>query len=84
MRTIGRGAKRWSEGAEALTCIEGRSTIASSRTAPWDTSRGTAEQWITEGKHAVRWTRFSCHEFDDNQVRLQRFPLAYNLVNSLR
>jgi hypothetical protein len=31
--------------------------------------RGTAEQWIKEGKHAVRWTRLSCHDFDDNQVR---------------
>jgi Transposase DDE domain group 1 len=23
--------------------------------------RGTAEQWIKEGKHAPRWTRLSCH-----------------------
>jgi len=22
--------------------------------------RGTAEQWITEGKYAVKWTRLSC------------------------
>ena len=22
--------------------------------------RGTAEQWIKEGKHAIRWTRLSC------------------------
>jgi len=64
-----------------LTCTEGRSTITSGRTAPWDTGGGTAEQWITEGKHAVRRTRFSCHDFDDNQVRLQRFVLAYNLGN---
>jgi hypothetical protein len=26
----------------------------------------------------------SCHEFDDNQVRLQLFVLAYNLGNFLR
>ena len=44
----------------------------------------TAEQWIKEGKHAVRWTRLSCHDFDDNQVRLQLFVLAYNLGNFLR
>jgi hypothetical protein len=25
--------------------------------------RGTAEQWIREGKLAVSWTRFSCHRF---------------------
>jgi hypothetical protein len=24
-------------------------------------SRGTAEQWIKEGKHALRCTRLSCH-----------------------
>jgi len=33
--------------------------------------RGLAEQWIKEGKYAVNWTRLSCHDFDDNQVRLQ-------------
>ena len=32
--------------------------------------RGTAEQWIKEGKNAVKWTRRSCHDFVDNQVRL--------------
>ena len=46
--------------------------------------RGTAEQWIKEGKHAVRWTRLSCHSFDANQVRLQLHVLAYNLGNFLR
>ncbi|MEE8156183.1 MAG: transposase, partial [Phycisphaerales bacterium] len=46
--------------------------------------RGTAEQWIKEGKQAVNWTRLSCHDFDDNQVRLQLFALAYNLGNFLR
>jgi len=33
-------------------------------------ARGTAEQWIKEGKNAVKWTRLSCHDFVDNQVRL--------------
>ena len=46
--------------------------------------RGTAEQWIKEGKHAVRWTRLSCHSFEANQVRLQLHVLAYNLGNLLR
>ena len=46
--------------------------------------RGTAEQWIKEGKNALRWTRLSCRRFRDNQVRLQLFALAYNLANSLR
>jgi hypothetical protein len=46
--------------------------------------RGTAEQWIKEGKYALKWTRLSCHDFVDNQVRLQLFALAYNLGNVLR
>jgi hypothetical protein len=46
--------------------------------------RGTAEQWIKEGKNAVKWTRLSCHDFADNQVRLQLFALAYNLGNFMR
>jgi hypothetical protein len=32
--------------------------------------RGTAEQWIKEGKQAVKMTHLSCHRFRLNQVRL--------------
>ena len=46
--------------------------------------RGTAEQWIKEGKNAVKWTKLSCRTFRDNQTRLQLFALAYNLANFLR
>jgi hypothetical protein len=46
--------------------------------------RGTAEQWIKEGKNTVRWTRLSCHDFVDNEVRLLLFVLAYKLGNFLR
>ena len=46
--------------------------------------RGTAEQWIKEGKYALHWTRLSCHRFVANQVRLALFVLAYNLGNFLR
>jgi hypothetical protein len=46
--------------------------------------RGTAEQWIKEGKNAVTWTRLSCHSFKANAVRLQLHALAYNLANFLR
>jgi hypothetical protein len=46
--------------------------------------RGTAEQWIKEGKNAIRWTRLSCCAFRANAVRLQLFALAYNLANFLR
>jgi hypothetical protein len=47
-------------------------------------SRGTAEQWIKEGKYALNWTRLSCHKFVANQVRLWLFILAYNLGNFVR
>ena len=47
-------------------------------------ARGTAEQWIKEGKYALNWTRLSCHRFVANQVRLALFILAYNLGNLLR
>ena len=46
--------------------------------------RGTAEQWVKEGKYALNWTRLSCHKFVANQVRLSLFILAYNLGNFLR
>lgn len=41
--------------------------------------RGTAEQWIKEGKHAVAMMRLSCHRFQANQVRLWLSVIAYNL-----
>jgi len=43
--------------------------------------RGTAEQWIKEGKNAIKWTRLSCRKFRNNEVRLQLHALAYNLAN---
>ena len=46
--------------------------------------RGTAEQWIKEGKYALNWTRLSCHRLVANQVRLLLFILAYNLGNFVR
>ena len=56
----------------------------SKRVVHFYNQRGTAEQWIKEGKIALTWTRLSCHEFRDNEVRLQLFALAYNLGNFLR
>jgi len=40
--------------------------------------RGTAEQWIKEGKQAVKMTRLSCHRFRSNEVRLWLSVLAYS------
>ncbi len=63
--------------------------IVTNLTSPADVvrfynGRGTAEQWIKEGKNAVKWTKLSCRTFKDNQARLQLFALAYNLGNFLR
>jgi hypothetical protein len=46
--------------------------------------RGTAEQWIKEGKQALKITRLSCHRFRSNEVRLWLSVIAYNLGNPWR
>jgi hypothetical protein len=46
--------------------------------------RGTAEQWIKEGKQAVKMTCLSCHRFRSNEVRLWLSLIAYNLGNLCR
>ena len=46
--------------------------------------RGTAEQWIKEGKQAAAMTRLSCHRFRAHEVRLWLSVLAYNLGNLWR
>ncbi|MCH7778742.1 MAG: IS1380 family transposase [Gemmatimonadetes bacterium] len=46
--------------------------------------RGKAEQYIKEGKYAIKWTRLSCRKFRNNEVRLQLHALAYNLGNFMR
>jgi Transposase DDE domain group 1 len=59
-------------------------TRPTERVSKFYNGRGTAEQWIREGKYALRWTRLSCHSFRHNAVRLQLHALAYNLANFLR
>jgi hypothetical protein len=59
-------------------------TRPAERVSKFYNGRGTAEQWIKEGKLALRWTRLSCRTFRDNAVRLQLFALAYDLANFLR
>jgi hypothetical protein len=46
--------------------------------------RGACEQYIKEGKGAIKWTRLSCRTFAANAVRLQLHVLAYNLGNFMR
>ena len=91
-------AKSWSRARRVVAKVEWHSgelfprvgfivtnlTRPAKRVVRFYNQRGTAEQWIKEGKNAVKWTRLSCHDFVDNQVRLQLFVLAYNLGNFLR
>jgi Transposase DDE domain group 1 len=44
---------------------------------------GTGEQWIKEGKGAIKWTRLSCRTFAANVVRLQLYALAYKDVGNV-
>jgi hypothetical protein len=46
--------------------------------------RGTAGQWIKDGKTAVKWTKLSCRRFEGDEARLHPFALADNLANFLR
>src|SRR5918998_5132632 len=59
-------------------------TRPAERVVAFYNQRGTAEQWIREGKNAVTWTRLSCRRFAANAARLQLHALAYNLGNFLR
>jgi Transposase DDE domain group 1 len=59
-------------------------TRPAERISKFYNGRGTAEQYIKEGKLSLRWMRLSCHAFRHNAVRLQLFALAYNLANFLR
>ena len=59
-------------------------TLPSRSVVRFYNKRGTAEQWIKEGKQATHWTRLSCHRFRANEVRLQLSVLAYNLGNLWR
>lgn len=59
-------------------------TVPDERVFEFYNRRGTAEQYIKEGKYALKWTRLSCKSFRANEARLQLHALAYNLANFLR
>ena len=74
--------------------IRANCTLASASSSPIWRARPRAwcllqparhgEQWIKEGKNAIKWTRLSCRSFAANAVRLQLHALAYNLGNFMR
>ena len=59
-------------------------TLPSRAVVRFYNKRGTAEQWIKEGKQAVKMTQLSCHRFRSNEVRLWLTIIAYNLGNLWR
>ena len=59
-------------------------SLPNERALAFYNERGSAEQHIKEGKHALKWTWLSCMRFAANAVRLQLHALAYNLANFLR
>jgi hypothetical protein len=94
-RTLGRragrnsaGSRRRSSGTPASFTRGGfivtNLARPAERVVAFYNQRGTAEQWIKEGKGAIKWTRLSCRAFAANAVRLQLYTLAYNLGSFMR
>ena len=48
-----------------------------------DHQRGTTARHNMEGNCEFGWTRLSCRRFRDNEVRLQKYALTYNVAKSL-
>jgi Transposase DDE domain group 1 len=59
-------------------------TLPSRAVVRFHNKRGTAEQWIKEGRQATHWTRLSRHRFRANEVHLRLSLLAYILGNLWR
>ena len=59
-------------------------TLPSRAVVRFYNKRGIAEQWIKEGKQAVKMARLSCHRFRSNEVRLVLSVISYNLGNLWR
>src|SRR3954449_5281794 len=77
------GASRPSGSTPAMR--RGRAAASPPTGVPLQTfQRGWFEQYIKEGKGAIKWTRLSCRTFAANAVRLQLHTLAYNLGNFMR
>ena len=77
------GASRPSGSTPAMR--RGRAAASPPTGVPLQTFlRGWFEQYIKEGKNAIKWTRLSCRTFAANAVRLQLHILAYNLGNFMR
>ena len=69
--------------APATRGADGRASRSAERVVAFYNKRGTCEQWIKEGKGAIKWTRLSCRTFAANAVRLQLHALAGNFLRTL-
>ncbi|CDK99863.1 transposase (fragment) [Magnetospirillum gryphiswaldense MSR-1 v2] len=59
-------------------------TRPAARVVAFYNQRGTAEQYIKEGKNAVKWTRLSCRTMKANAVRLDGWsPCTDGIINSM-
>ena len=56
-------------------------SLPAKRVMAFYNQRGKAEQYIKDGKNAIKLTRLSCRKFRDNEVRVQLHALAYNAYN---
>jgi hypothetical protein len=69
----------WQADASCVGFIVTNLSRLTERVVAFYNHRGTAERYIKEGKHAIKWTRLSCGKFRNNKARLQLHALAYNL-----
>jgi hypothetical protein len=83
-RVVAKGEHHEGELLPRVGFIVTNLTLPSRAVVRFYNKRGTAEQWIKEGKQAVKMTRLSCHRFRSNEVRLWLSVLAYNLGNLWR
>jgi len=81
---VAKGEHHTGELFPRVGCIATNLRVPSRAVVRFYNRRGTAEQWIKEGKQAAHWTQLSCHRFRANEVRLQLSVLAYNLGNLWR
>ena len=72
------GKVEWHQGElyPRIGLIVTNMTLPAERVSKFYNGRGTAEQYIKEGKLALRRTRLSSRAFRDNAVRLKLFALA--------
>ena len=54
------------------------------RVAAFYNQRSKAEQYIKEGKNAIKWTRLARRKLRDSEVRFKLHVLTYNFAKFMR